>query len=460
PHRSAVLAYTRSVTGAAGQRTYSAGVDHASLERWLYYPLHLVNDGLGSGTAALVVALAFLAAGARLVGGSTKVAAGVEPARPPSGGGALLATTALLSAVLVAVGQTAAESQYVMPHVPLILLGACLAVRSLPGRGVRRGAAVALGASIAVYAALAMRSFEHDAPGLRTGRIEWVSRYDFGLARSAREVGAAARPDAERWPLGDVVESVRARSEDGVVRIGVASHHHHPFVNGGNLRAEALRRGVPCTVTALAGLPKPTRAQVRDFLRDVDVMVLDRFRHQGFERGETRRLLDLLRDAGARVEEIAAFPVTARSDLRVLRLALDDDVEALVPPARALAPPTRPAEVRFEGGWTLRGVLRTDVEGAPAFVLYFDAAPGATAGLEAFVDGAHGGAVTAKARIPLEPGPTDGRLLRLDVDPLEGATEARLGLRVRGGGRRREDHARVESSDLPKVGSYQVLLTP
>lgn len=455
-HYEQTLNYARTVTGAEGQAIYSAGMGPWSLDRWLYYPTQLVNNGLGACVAAAVVLLAVADAVGRSLRRRTPAAA-VESVAP-RGAAAALCATGLVAFVVVTRGQTAGESQYAMPLAPLLALYAASALRGLPTGAPRVAACAVYGAATLFHVGVALRDFEHDLTTVRTGRIQWVGQADYYLAESARRRGGVPRPEAERWPLIEFVERMAELSPDGKIRFGAAAHHHHPFVNGGNLWFTAIRKGVDFEARSLRGLPNPSDRQAADFVAFVDFMVVDALYHRGgFEAGETKRLLDVLKRGGAEIEVVATAKPTAVSELRLLRL-LKRGASTTVEAESALeAPDVRRRDVAFEGGRRIVGERRSE-DGALELFVRTD--PGAVEGRELFVHAVVGDATAGEVRIPLsKPRAAAAQLYRVRAKfPAGiGTVDAyRVGIRIAGGKGRPEDHARIVASDAPREGRFLV----
>ncbi len=204
--------------------------DRFSPERWLYYPRHFVESGVGP-----VLAAAAILGGASLLVFRRRDRAPGESG-PPRGAVAGLGLDAIIVYAATTLGQAAGASQYLQfLACPVALIAAAACDR--PASAFRRRTAAVLAALSLGYLLWAdLRSFVDDAPVAHYGGLAVGATVDHWAGKHAREGKAIPRPEAEAWPIAAFADALAAAATDGrAVYVEL-----HPYVNHAHL-ATALQ---------------------------------------------------------------------------------------------------------------------------------------------------------------------------------------------------------------------------
>ncbi len=303
PNWHRVMGYATEVTGDAGQSMFSAALPQWSAPRWLFYPWHLLNGGVGWFFAP--VFLAAVAAGVlatlRLRRSAAASQSALQSASDPTGSqtaartaairdGWILCAGPLVAFVPLTIGQTAAGPFYLSGFLVLAAILICRFVAGLRSQALRVGLAVLLGSAGIVYLGSAQRAPEADLPvyfnaarpalkfrehPTADGRLplEFLPRADdvYGsFLAFARGVG---KNPPEDWPNARIVTLIKARSTrpQPVLAQTTPFFYTHPYCGHPQIAYEAEMQGVrlkyvePESWTS-AGLDPLTEAAQCDYL--------------------------------------------------------------------------------------------------------------------------------------------------------------------------------------------------
>ena len=296
-HWRTVWYYTAAVTGEEGQERYSAAMSAGSLARWLYYPYHFLNSGLG-----WLIAVPFLVAAlwgiAVLVRASRRKAALSQAASARLCDGLLLLAAPAAAFVPLTLGQTAARAFYVMCFVPFAVTLLVRFVVSRRSGSARVGLSLWLVVSAVLYQLLGQRPPEgfdgNKFPALIDASPTWRSltplddrrsrfpdamylpvsadksvyskfpldvlpRIDEFFGNSAKAVRAEARAPGESWPIGEFVDAISKDRPAGTARIVMTSSRagSNPYFGHVQFLYEVERSGRDVSFTHFEDLLKP-----------------------------------------------------------------------------------------------------------------------------------------------------------------------------------------------------------
>ena len=452
--------YVAAVTGSAGQQAFSKGVPLWAPARWLYYPLALVNRGLGFFVAAWVVGALLGRAAAALR--KVKSLAPWESGHLP---GWTLAAGAIVSFLCVVPGQTAGDAEYVMNLAPLGLLFVAVTLRLVPGAWLRTVLAVLFAATCAFTVALVHRRFDEDVTRLRLGPFEVIGAYDRYGGAVARLHGCLARPEGETWPNEEFVDVMIWNAWTQDLRFGQLLPYMHNYVHFGNLEYAGHQRGVRLRAVNLSPASVADPAKIASFLEETDFLVVD---HPFSDPGDEARLLpEVLEEAaasGITIDNIARRRVTERSELTLYQVSRPWDPDVV--PASALEEGrVVKMEALFDNGWKLVGVEIAEAPGGGALLhTFWDLGAPGRPGFELFVDVFEQRQPVARGRAPFgwfdppkEGGPWLARVsARVSLALDDPKLKVRLGLRLEGKGRSAADHSNNLASTVPRFGSFRI----
>lgn len=436
-HLDAVLGYADSVVGTEGQRTFSMGVPLWSLERWLYYPIHMAGHGLAGPLAALT--LAALAWGA------------VRAFRGTTSANALVMTTTLLVAwIILTVGQTQTRAWYVMGFVPPLAILLVSFAASLRSRRARVVAGIILAAACAFNHWLTQRPIAEDA----SRRILWDSVEAIPCTHGiysilAPAIGARSVPEAEPWPHREWVERMVAEStrRRPAVFFTVHAPYRHPLVNPTTFDYESLRLtgrrldAVDEYESGFFALPLAARARR---LAGIEFIVHD---HRKMPLDD---LVLALKHVRLAAEVLDTRTCTEKSTLSLLRIRPDHVPPRFVDEASVATLDLTPAPVAWRGGVRLvASDVRESAGGGRSVILLLDAS-GDRRSLEAVVSARRGDKRIGRCirRVPLR---RDGGLVTLDF-ALEGGPAAAMEVALRDVSGDRHHVVDVAETDLVRRG--------
>ena len=231
-HLDVVLSTTTSVVDAAGQERWSQGMGMFSIERWTYYPLHVLQGGLGWPLAAVsVLALGLFPTLRGRLQNRTAMA--------------ILLSAMVASYVALTLGQCAARSYYAMHMIPIIGIGVFGVLMRLRHGPLRNALLVLLLAAATWNIVLAQRNFLDDRPIAENGRFMLGGYRHYWLGGSAFMIGAMPQPEAEDWPNGEIVDLMAQRSGSvDCTALVLIPQFPHPYVYAPTLEYEARLRGL------------------------------------------------------------------------------------------------------------------------------------------------------------------------------------------------------------------------
>jgi 4-amino-4-deoxy-L-arabinose transferase-like glycosyltransferase len=299
-HWDSVSGYTTAVVGGEGQKVFSSSLPVGSVARWLYYPFHFLNDGVGW---LFVPQLLFgCAAGAFALVRARRAPADADPAAARRArDGALLALAPVVGYVPLTLGQTAGWAFYWLPFVPLAGIVAARAAEAVRPALPRRALWAWCGLTALFYQALAQRPPQStpEGPALvaTTDDLRKLTPLDdrsaFFLSQPAWEVTgnpdldrhflfepfpqvdryfgnfsypvrAEPRAPGEDWMLGAMADEFARSPRPGWPRVVITTPfaRPHPYLGPPQLRYEALVRRRECEYFAL-GTFAPGRARSR-----------------------------------------------------------------------------------------------------------------------------------------------------------------------------------------------------
>ncbi len=463
-HWRVTYEYVTEVTGDAGQVKYSGGVPFWSLERWIYYPRAVVNKGTGFFLASWIVGA--LIAGAigglrRLVTRTPKVP-GLNIAA-----GWTLAGSLIAAFLIILKGQASGNSEYMITTPPIaLLLTACVIKDMAPGR-LRATLAVLFGLTCIGTIALVYRPLYKDVEGPTIGQIEVISSYDCYGGVLARQLGVNAAPEGETWPLERFLDVMLVHLPRQQIRLGQGPPPaNHDYMNTGNMRYVALRRGVSYAAEAVPVGKKLTDAEFLAEAAKFDFMIVDM---PGLRRWpddvflQFPQYFDRCRSLGVQVLTIDKVKMSTECELTLLQF-IHPGERAPVMPASALDDPrVKRVDVKFGNGWHLVGVevgAASDKTGCVA--TFWDPTAKSPDGFELFCQLYSGKDLKQSLSLPMVPLPAGGTsanvavrciYFNVGIDPMQ---PVRVGMRRAGPGRAPEDHVLITDTNLPKFGRFTV----
>lgn len=314
-HWRTVWYYTAAVTGDEGQERYSAAMSAGSLARWIYYPYHFLNSGLG-----WLIAIPFLAAvawGAAVLIRSARRSPDLPPAARLRIRDALLLVAAPAAAfVPLTLGQAAVRAFYVMCFIPF---AAALIVRFVAVRrskAARVGFSLWLAVSAVLYQAAGQRPPEGfdgetfpaliaSSPTLRSltplddrrarfpeamhlpvsddktiyGKfpLDVLPRIDEFFGNAAKAVRAEARTPAEHWPIVEFLEALDKVDPPARSRLVLTTPRAraNPYFGHVQFLYEAERLGKDVEIALFEDLVKQDQEGRTGELRVGDYLVVD-----------------------------------------------------------------------------------------------------------------------------------------------------------------------------------------
>ena len=486
-HWPAVARYASLVTGPEGQNFWSRGVGPWSPERWLYYPVQLVNNGLGFALAATIVGVLVLYV---LQAPFRRRHAEETPDQHPTPGagrgsrasyaGLILAVGAITSTVIVTRGQVAAQSQYIMNLPPLVLLLGMWCTSRMKFVPLRRIAIALLLLGTVISAALAYRPVDQDvtppearawwisvAPTLSLQPVTSMDTYGGGPARSH---AVRSSSDPEHWPLDELIDNMEAHKSTPNIRYGeIRGVMIHPYVTAGSLRYVARKRGLPMTTGNAPGFPPYSLDDMRRFVNEFEFIIADPLQWSldtrvGRLASDAHRLID---ETGATLTPLFERQITDRSSLVLYRLT---------PPVHAkVIPGDLPKEVaaittRYENGWELAGFrwqMEADGE-AVGIRTYWKLGPSCSSGFTMLLrsqkrtpDGKYSDLGDRRLRLAApSSGEAASGILELSPDPLPFPAGSRvlLVMTADGGAEEADPERRISESELPRLGDFTLVL--
>jgi hypothetical protein len=325
-----LLAYTHTATDESFYAVRAMS-SRWTADRWLYYPLNFVNNGLGLPLAALTLAALIRWAAAR------SAQAGASQRKEAA---CILAGGVVLSYPVLTYGQTGGNSQYLLSWVPLSALFLVASVSALEPLRVRR-LAVALTAIASLWGLLlAMRPPSLDSTLLAVGPLQVVARSDWYIGKLARNYHIVERPEAEPWPIGEFTDMILDREQGREVRVASSN----PILCAPNLEHEALLRGGRLVSAQVPWLQIRGGDLDPSFLARIDYLIIDT------PMFEAEPASAFLRYIGYDCEVLAVREVSAFTSVALLALSRPWDRPERVT-ARALdAQGIRRHTVRFGSG--------------------------------------------------------------------------------------------------------------
>lgn len=455
-HWRGVLGYTQFVVGEEGQERFSRAASAFSAERWLYYPVAIVDHGFGL-PLALCVAAALVAGLVRAVRARGRGADSDEG--PPRA--AALAASVVVAWPVITLGTTVTFANYVQSFVPL----GVLALVGALGLARRAGVRAALFGAVAVVAvwqgARAFRAPAEDVDGPRYGGVAVFGQVDTQIAGAVRKAGGLDAPDAEPWPTREFAEAMLRAVPHRKPRLAYVMNWENPFVSSANLRFEALGLGRDLSLSSLSQIGTTDGPDVLATLRRADfaVVTLQRLR-RGARRLGPEKLIAELAEAGLDAEIVARRRPTTKSDVSLVAMRWPHPAEIEPVAAAALERPgVRRVAAEFANGWRLLA-LRHGVVGTDALVCtaYFEPRPAGAAAFECVVEPSGGGTdARPSVRVAtLATGDATDGVAAVAVTAsdfpatAEAGTAYRLFLREAGGGGGRR--VPVVASGLPRDG--------
>lgn len=254
-HWRSTLAYADEVTSQQGQALFSRGIPIESIERWVYYPFAILNNGLTPPVCLLLLVAGWWAwkrtRGQRAADATTARYAGV-----------LLLVNVIVGILVTTYGQVAGEAFYVQAYLPAaaVLL---VAWATDPDTGTLGRKAILVAAS-AWMLGLGLRSHRVDlvndawtwpsaewrAVDLRRNhvRIELIPRIDYMNGWFAVAADANDAPEGEYWPNEDWATLVRSRTRHDRPKMSSVIDpkwvaYEHPYLNHPTFLYEAVRKG-------------------------------------------------------------------------------------------------------------------------------------------------------------------------------------------------------------------------
>jgi hypothetical protein len=469
-HFDAVFRYSGHVAGSAGQTQFSRGVPLWSWERWLYYPINLVNNGFGFAIACLValglvMEIAVFPIVARLTVGS-------RARLGPKTADALwiVVSCAVTTFPVLTLGQVAANSQYVMLYVPLGTILAVVAIARTPWAIVRWILALLVAGAGVWTALLAYRSLEEDRTTRTFGKIELIGQSDWFILPPTRCVGGVAKPHVEEWPVRLLAHTMIRERRKGPVKLAAGQAFLHPLVNIGNLDYEAGWLGRRVTGAHLKGWPNASDADIDAFLRDVEFILVDSMlEHSPDRRAPWERIRARARALDLDLAKLLVGNATPSSTLRLLQVVRTWERPRWSTPDVLDEPGVAKAETTFDGGIALTGIELGSTPATPLFVHTFwdlphDAMPRTRIYIEAWA-GTQRIATVSNEIDKLSATPETARLWTSAVDfsdpRARSRTEIRITLeRVREVERVPRDWIQIKRTGLKANGRFTVVFSP
>jgi hypothetical protein len=351
-----VTAYTQHATDEGDTTRDMTGLWTAN--RWLYYPRHFVDAGVGLPLAVLAAASA-----AVLLATRSKAVANRRT-------GSILLFGVGVTWPVLTFGQAAGESQYVLVWAPLTMMLLVLGVTRLGGNA-RRGAVVVLILASLWSLWLSYRGpYEDRAFGPIKG-VHLIPKIDSFITGIPVTMQMTPRPEAEPWPVADYTRIILDAVPVGAPRVATT----HPFLCSWNLAHDAWledRRIVEVNVTPLLRGTRELR-----WLAAIDFAVLD----PAIPMLDPDAVCHLMTQAGLSCTILDRRAVTSERSVALVRLQRPWERLAWVSAGAARPPTMRSCDIRFPSGWRIAGIeshLPPILEGARIVHVYLagDAARG------------------------------------------------------------------------------------
>lgn len=398
PNWRRVMGYATEVTGDAGQSMFSAALPQWSAPRWLFYPWHLLNGGVGWFFAP--VFLAAVAAGVlstlRLRRSRETASAAAKPDstatadhRADVRDGWILCAGPLVAYVPLTLGQTAAGPFYLSGF---LALGAILMTRfsvEIRSRALRAVVIVGLVAAGLVYQRTAQRAPEADVPvwffdaypslefpehaaAKNILPLELLPRADGVYGSFLALGGGVGKNPPEDWPNARIVALIAARTTrpQPIVAQTTPYFWTHPYCGHPQIAYEAALRRVRLNYLTpenwtKAGLDPLTEAARCDYL------LVDERPLPGLFSADV--VLAGLRTRGADGDIILRERPTPLAGIALIEVRRVGIVAGPRPATDLNLPGVRRMRVEFGNGYTAVGVRKTSGgDGKPVLNAWFE----------------------------------------------------------------------------------------